>query len=87
MPERKVREYTHVKQFETEILEMKESGKTHREIAEHFRFRDKNVVKEFVKRYNRVQQQMQAGIAPRLRGSHQKEIYHLKKKKTTRSNG
>lgn len=30
------RKYTHVKGLEPEIIEMKESGKTKREIAEHF---------------------------------------------------
>ena len=59
MSERKFREYTHVKLLETEILKMKESGKTHREIAEHLGFRDKYVVKEFIKRHNRVQKQIQ----------------------------
>ena len=28
--------YTHIKYLETEILSMKESGKTKREIAEHY---------------------------------------------------
>lgn len=81
MSGRKVREYTHVKLFETEILEMKESGKTHREIAEHFGFRDKYVVKEFIKRYNRVRKQVQAGIIPRLRGRPPKGYVSTEKEK------
>ena len=39
------RNYTHVKILEPEIVEMRESGKTKREIAEHFGFKDKSVVK------------------------------------------
>ena len=47
---------------------MKAAGKTNREIAEHFGFKDKYVVKEWVKRYNRKKRKMEAGIVPRRRG-------------------
>jgi len=54
--------------MEQEMLAMKEAGKTNREIAEHFGFKDKYVVKRWVKRYNHQQRKMEAGILPRRRG-------------------
>ena len=62
------RQYTHVQAVEKEMLEMKAAGKTNREIAEHFGFKDKYVVQEWVKRYNRKKRKMEAGIVPRRRG-------------------
>lgn len=47
---------------------MKAAGKTNREIAGHFGFKDKYVVKEWVKRYNRRMREMEAGNIPRRRG-------------------
>ena len=46
------RNYTHVKLQESEILAMKESGKTKREIAEYYGLRTEQV-KELLKRYRR----------------------------------
>ena len=62
------RPYTHVQVVEKEMLEMKATGKTNREIAEYFGFQDKYVVKRWVKRYNQRMRQMEAGIMPRRRG-------------------
>ena len=62
------RQYTHVQVIEKEMLEMKAAGKTNREIAEEMGFKDKYVVKEWVKRYNRRMRKMEAGIEPRRRG-------------------
>lgn len=62
------RSYTQVKAFESEILLMKEAGKTNREIAEHFGFKDKYVVKQLIARRNRNERKVQAGIEPRRRG-------------------
>ena len=62
------RQYTHVQAVEKEILEMKAAGKTNREIAEEFEFKDKYVVKEWFKRYNRRKREKEAGIVPRRRG-------------------
>lgn len=62
------REYTHEQEVEKEILEMKEVGKTNREIAECFGFKDKYVVKWFMARYHRKQRQLEACIVPRRRG-------------------
>ena len=60
--------YTHVKELEREVLELLASGKTQREVAEHFGFRDKYVVKDFIKRHNKRQKEQQAGITPGRRG-------------------
>ncbi len=46
------REYRHIQQYEKEIIELWEQGKTLREIAEKFGF-SKNQVQEFKTRYNR----------------------------------
>jgi len=62
------RRYTHIKALEKEIMEMKEAGKTHREIAEHYGFKDKYVVKEFLKRRKRRDRLLEAGVEPRRKG-------------------
>ena len=49
------REYTHVQELLPRIKAMVEEGRTQREIAEHFGFRDKFVVKELLKRERRKQ--------------------------------
>ena len=62
------RQYTHVQAVEKEMLEMKAAWKTNREIAEYFGFKDKYVVKGWVKRYNRRKREMEAGIVRCRRG-------------------
>ena len=47
------RDYTHVRLLYPEIKAMIEAGKTQREIAEHYGFKDKYVVKELLKRERR----------------------------------
>jgi len=44
------RNYTHIQALLPEIKVMLAEGKTQREIAEHYGFRDKQVVKELLKR-------------------------------------
>ena len=61
------RKYTHVKVLEPEIVEMKELGKTKREIAEHFGLTTEQV-KELLKRYRRRERKVAAGIMPRPKG-------------------
>ncbi|WP_418798755.1 imidazolonepropionase [Phascolarctobacterium faecium] len=61
------RTYTHIKAFEKELLEMKALGKTSRQIAEHLGLKDLYVVKEWIKRYNRQQRKLSAGILPKRR--------------------
>ena len=75
------RSYTHVQAVEKEMVEMKTAGKTNREIAEHFGFKDKYVVKEWVKRYNRRMREMEAGIKPRRRGRPPKEYVPTEQEK------
>lgn len=47
------REYTHVQVLLPEIERMVEEGRSQREIAEHYGFKDKYVVKELLKRERR----------------------------------
>ena len=49
----KKRGYTHVQELIPTIRQMVEEGKTQREIAEYYGFRDKEVVKEALKRERR----------------------------------
>ena len=58
------RNYTHVQQFLPEIQAMVEAGKTQREIAEHYGFKDKKVVKKLLERERKKELQ---GI-PKQRG-------------------
>ncbi len=51
------RNYTHVQALLPAIQEMVKSGMTQREIAEHYGFKDKEVVRELLKRARRKQQQ------------------------------
>ena len=46
----KKREYTHVQKLVPEIEAMIAGGKTQREVAEQFGFKDKSVVKNLLKR-------------------------------------
>ena len=66
------RNYTHVKILEPEIVEMRESGKTKREIAEHFGMTTEQV-KELLKRYRRRERKIAAGITPRHKGRPRKD--------------
>ena len=66
------RNYTHVKILEPEIVEMRESGKTKREIAEHFGMTTEQV-KELLKRYRRRERKIAAGIMPRPKGRPRKD--------------
>ena len=64
--------YTHMKFLETEIVSMKESGKTKREIAEHYGLKTEQV-KELLKRYRRRNRKIAAGILPRPKGRPRKD--------------
>ena len=59
--------YRHIKQYEKEILELRNQGLTQREIAERLGF-SKDQVKEFFHRYNRNQRKLAAGIAIKRKG-------------------
>jgi len=61
------REYTHVQALLPDIKAMVEEGKTQREIAEHYGFKDKSIVKGLLKRERKKQiQQLQR--VPKQRG-------------------
>ena len=62
------RRYTHVQMLLPEIQQMIKDGKTQREIAEHFGFRDKYVVKQLLTRERRKEEKAKAGILPRPKG-------------------
>ena len=66
------RKYTHIKILESEIVKMNESGKTKREIAEHFGLTIEQV-KELLKRYRRRERKIAAGIMPRPKGRPRKD--------------
>ena len=62
------RNYTYVQELLPEIEAMLGSGKTQREVAEYFGFRDKYVVKSLVKRERAKQRKREAGITIRPKG-------------------
>ena len=64
--------YTHIKFLESEILAMKASGRTKREIAEHYGLKTEQV-KELLKRYRRRERKIVAGIMPRPKGRPRKD--------------
>lgn len=61
------RKYARIELIGKEILEMREEGKTKREIGERLGI-SKEQVKNFISRYNRKQSKVKAGIALRMRG-------------------
>lgn len=67
------REYRHIKEYEREILKLKEQGLTNREIGEKFGFSLKQV-KDFITRYNTNQRKLAAGIAIHKKGRPPKDF-------------
>ena len=67
------RNYTHVQMLLPEIEAMIAEGKTQREVAEHFGFKDKYVVKKLLERQRAKQQKLEAGIVPRPKGRPRKD--------------
>ena len=61
------REYRHIKQYEKEILELKEKGLTKREIGEKFGL-SKEQIKGFLKSKRRQEERLSYGIPPKKRG-------------------
>ena len=57
------RSYTHVKELLPAIQEMVEQGKTQREIAEYYGFKDKLVVKRLLERARKKER-----TVPKIRG-------------------
>ena len=67
------RSYTHTQVLLPEIRAMVASGKTQREIAEHFGFSSKEVVGELLKRERRKEAKIAAGIMPCPKGRPRKD--------------
>ena len=61
------RSYRHIKEYEKEILELREKGFTKQEIAKQFGM-SKEQIKGFIKRHNRNQRKLEAGIALKKKG-------------------
>lgn len=61
------RSYRHIQEYGKEILELKEKGLTHREIAGKLGL-TKGQVKDFVKREHRKERKTAAGIALKKKG-------------------
>lgn len=69
----KKRNYTHVQMFLPEIKAMLAEGKTQREVAEYYGFRDKEVVKRLLERERRKERKLEVGIRPRPKGRPRKD--------------
>lgn len=61
------RSYRHIKEYEEEILRLREEGYTQRQIGEKLGF-SREQIKEFVKRYNKNQRKLSAGIVIKPKG-------------------
>ena len=67
------RNYTHVQTILPEIKAMLAEGKTQREVAEYYGFKDKYVVKQLLTRERRKERKLEAGILPRPKGRPRKD--------------
>lgn len=67
------RNYTHVQMLLPEIEAMIAEGKTQREVAEYFGFKDKYVVKRLLDRQREKRRKLEAGIIPRPKGRPRKD--------------
>ena len=66
------REYRHIHQYEKEIIEMYNKGKTLREIGEQFGFTYKQM-RDFKTRYNKKQRKLEAGKVIKPKGRPRKD--------------
>ena len=66
------REYRHISQYEKEILALKASGLTYREIGEKSGFTRKQV-DEFLRRYRQKQKKLASGMTIRPKGRPRKD--------------
>ena len=67
------RNYTHIQALLPEIKAVLAEGKTQREVAEHYGFRDKQVVKRLLEPERRKERKLEAGILPRPKGRPRKD--------------
>ena len=61
------RKYTHIKQYEDEILRLKEEGYCYREIGEKTGF-TKDEIRGLIKRRNRMSRKIEEGYVPKQKG-------------------
>ena len=61
------REYRHIKEYEKEILELREQGLTKREIGEKFGL-SKEQIKGFLKQERRRKEKLACGMLPKKKG-------------------
>ena len=62
------RNYTHIQELLPQIKAMLAEGKTQREVAEHYGFKDKYVVKQLLTRERRKERKLEAGMIPQPKG-------------------
>ena len=67
------RNYTHVQALLPEIKAMLAEGKTQREVADHYGFKNKQVVKKLLERERRKERKLETGILPRPKGRPRKD--------------
>ena len=67
------RGYTHIKELVPEIKVMVAEGKTQREIAEYYGFKDSEVVREALKRDRRKEKKIAAGTHTKPKGRPRKD--------------
>ncbi len=61
------RTYTHIKAVEDQIIELRQIGKTRQEIADELGL-TKQQIKGWIKRHNKSQARLAAGLPPKHRG-------------------
>ena len=61
------RSYRHIQYYEKEIMELRSKGKTGKEICERLGI-SKKQYENFITRYNKKQQKLEAGIALKRKG-------------------
>ena len=66
------RSYRHIKDYEEEILRLREEGKSKREICKKYGFTIKQLT-DFITRYNRNQRKLSAGISLKKKGRPRKD--------------
>lgn len=74
------REYKHIKEYETEILRLREKGLTLREIGEQLGFTQKQL-HNFITRHNANQRKIAAGVAIKQKGRPPKDYIVSKQDK------
>ena len=76
------REYKHIQEYEKEILELKNQGRTLREIGDRLGFTYEQV-HNFITRYNTNQRKLAAGIALKQKGRPPKDYAVSEQDKVT----